>query len=65
MNENNFGTKGEGIRALAETVSSITINYNEAKSGISFMFNNFDEEQLNTFHARISSIHLNAKAESK
>ena len=65
LNENNFGAKGEGIKALAETVSSITINYKEAQSGISFMFNNFTEEQLETFNARISNLHITAKTEGK
>ena len=65
LNQNNLATKGEGIKVLAETVSSITIDYMEAQNGISFLFNNFNEEELDTFHATMEGLHKNVKAESK
>ena len=41
-----IGAKGEGIKILAETVSSITLNYSECQEAITFLFNNFKEEEL-------------------
>ena len=60
-----FGAKGEGIKVLAETVSSIMQDYSECRSGISFVFNNFDEQFLEEFNNKIENLHKNVKTESK
>lgn len=65
INFNNWGAKGEQVKVLIETISSLTRSYSSVKSGISFIFNNFTTRQLEQLNINLKDLHMNVRAQSK
>ena len=57
INKKHWGATGESIDKLAKTTSSILRNYEDVKSSISFVFNEFDAKFKETFHANVSALY--------
>ena len=59
INQKNWGTRGADIQKLAKTTSSILKDFSKIRKSVKFVFNNFDEEFKQSFHANVSDLYRN------